>query len=708
MKNLRHPNIVKLVGVCWDDSMFACCLEYIDNGTLEDWLRKTVKTAKKQQQKKKTKTKPSPALPPRELTLSEVFFKGYDASVCVDSNLTLEQLVLSDSILKRVAKCSEECLSFPEKFKWSPILNEDHSPLHRGIKSFSRYSSSTHFGQAFAYAEVHARPAQVFAHYRDPRFSGSDDLSTTETLEMSSTSSLQYMYSQQSTAGVSDRDLLWRGVVRKLPNGGGIAELTYSTEDARKPVLPGVVRMEMEFAMICREKEESGGQVTEVLRYSRINPKMGGLATLVNGLVAKKAASAVSGPLVKQKGDILEFFEQKKGMRGITEATFKGYDHGKDNKYNAALHTDLDVRNIKYIKNLVFRYADECFSEQRWESNARRVSGVQARVSLGSIRSGTSMGIWMECEELELGVRHCFRYNTKEKCGEAIAMAEVAATPEQIFGYHDYPGRFSNTGVECLERYNQARLNYKFSKKEGGLKASLMSDRDILFRTVIKKMEHGGWLEAGYSVEDAMRPITVGTKRIEMKGGLLAMTKAGEEEGISVVYRYARIDPKFAIKGVQSYVSKKLMGMAAGPLVELKRNVERLVGEYEPVLESEEGEGKAEEEGGMTWKGQLLKIATECALGVQYLHNERYWSDDEGIFKECIIHRDLKPENMLLTREWSLKLTDFGEARAADLSHTMTSVGTPIYVAPEVMRGNQYDSKCDSYSFGICLVAMCR
>jgi len=40
MKNLRHPNIVKLIGVCWDDSMFACCLEFVSNGSLEDWLRK--------------------------------------------------------------------------------------------------------------------------------------------------------------------------------------------------------------------------------------------------------------------------------------------------------------------------------------------------------------------------------------------------------------------------------------------------------------------------------------------------------------------------------------------------------------------------------------------------------------------------------------------------------------------------------------------
>jgi len=42
MKNLRHPNIVKLVGVCWEDEMFACCLEYVSNGSLDDWLKNTL------------------------------------------------------------------------------------------------------------------------------------------------------------------------------------------------------------------------------------------------------------------------------------------------------------------------------------------------------------------------------------------------------------------------------------------------------------------------------------------------------------------------------------------------------------------------------------------------------------------------------------------------------------------------------------------
>jgi len=61
-----------------------------------------------------------------------------------------------------------------------------------------------------------------------------------------------------------------------------------------------------------------------------------------------------------------------------------------------------------------------------------------------------------------------------------------------------------------------------------------------------------------------------------------------------------------------------------------------------------------------------------------------------------------------LTKDWILKLTDFGIARAADLSHTMTTVGTPIYMSPEVMRADRYDGLADVYSFGICLMAMVR
>jgi calcium-dependent protein kinase len=74
-----------------------------------------------------------------------------------------------------------------------------------------------------------------------------------------------------------------------------------------------------------------------------------------------------------------------------------------------------------------------------------------------------------------------------------------------------------------------------------------------------------------------------------------------------------------------------------------------------------------------------------------------------------IVHRDLKPENFLMNdqdEDSEVKLIDFGlskrfsEREEVDRMHTV--VGTPYYVAPEVLKGN-YDKTCDIWSLGVIL-----
>ncbi|CAM4535801.1 unnamed protein product [Lepidochelys kempii] len=110
---------------------------------------------------------------------------------------------------------------------------------------------------------------------------------------------------------------------------------------------------------------------------------------------------------------------------------------------------------------------------------------------------------------------------------------------------------------------------------------------------------------------------------------------------------------------------------------------------------------------GLLKRGQRLDeaiisyILYGALLGLQHLHNNR------------IIHRDVKGNNILLTAEGGVKLVDFGVS--AQLTSTRlrrnTSVGTPFWMAPEVIACEQqfdysYDARCDVWSLGITAIEL--
>ncbi|MDP9014597.1 MAG: protein kinase [Pseudomonadota bacterium] len=75
-----------------------------------------------------------------------------------------------------------------------------------------------------------------------------------------------------------------------------------------------------------------------------------------------------------------------------------------------------------------------------------------------------------------------------------------------------------------------------------------------------------------------------------------------------------------------------------------------------------------------------------------------------------IVHRDLKPSNLMLTQDNRLVMIDFGLARSSthafDITLPDTSLGSPYYVAPEQIDGQQPDARTDLYSFGVVLYEM--
>ena len=102
-----------------------------------------------------------------------------------------------------------------------------------------------------------------------------------------------------------------------------------------------------------------------------------------------------------------------------------------------------------------------------------------------------------------------------------------------------------------------------------------------------------------------------------------------------------------------------------------------------------------------TKKIQAYEFILDIARGLHYLHNRSPC---------CIIHRDIKPSNLLLTRSKRVKICDFGiscfQYNPNELYNMTGETGTYRYMAPEVMKGEQYNSSVDIYSLGVVMYTL--
>ena len=89
----------------------------------------------------------------------------------------------------------------------------------------------------------------------------------------------------------------------------------------------------------------------------------------------------------------------------------------------------------------------------------------------------------------------------------------------------------------------------------------------------------------------------------------------------------------------------------------------------------------------------MIFYTSEIIQTLEYLH------------KQNIVYRDLKPENILLSMNDNghIKFVDFGFAKSLK-GRTKTNCGTPVYLAPEILRGTGHSFEVDIWSLGVLMV----
>ncbi len=102
-----------------------------------------------------------------------------------------------------------------------------------------------------------------------------------------------------------------------------------------------------------------------------------------------------------------------------------------------------------------------------------------------------------------------------------------------------------------------------------------------------------------------------------------------------------------------------------------------------------------EKKGVLNWR-ETVHFATHIARALEHAHSRG------------LVHRDIKPHNVMVLKNGSVKVADFGIARMMENNNTMTkeALGSVHYISPEQARGGRVDNRSDLYSLGVVMYEM--
>ena len=187
------------------------------------------------------------------------------------------------------------------------------------------------------------------------------------------------------------------------------------------------------------------------------------------------------------------------------------------------------------------------------------------------------------------------------------------------------------------------------------------------------------------------------------RSGMASIFKATDRaDGRTVVLKVPHMQFESDIAGYQRFEREEAIGLSLDhpSILKILPGVEHKSRPY-IVMEFLEGQTLAEVLGALRPlpEKDAVGIASRVCQALEYLHAHN------------VVHRDLKPQNIMLCADGSLRLMDFGIAKA-ERAKRLTwvgfspTLGTPDYMAPEQVKGRRGDERTDIYSLGAILYEM--
>jgi len=255
---------------------------------------------------------------------------------------------------------------------------------------------------------------------------------------------------------------------------------------------------------------------------------------------------------------------------------------------------------------------------------------------------------------------HAMRNQVPFKRGLEQAVTEEALVedPEKTWPCGDVWGTVAGGATRDLPTLESPR---------GGHRVLLHKGATINGRYAVQRVLGQGGMGVVYQVTDAANP----DRPLALKILLGPVVEADQQEQFKAEFR--------------------MMSRLRHPNVARVYDFEPVAGTDDHLFTMEyvDGAGIAEAARGRSWE-EVLEMLVQVCRALSYVHSRR------------LIHFDLKPANVLVTATGKVKVVDFGVALVRASNCPVPMRGTPLYMAPELVRGDwRIDHRVDIYSLGI-------